>query len=39
MEKHTTPSPVESSPTWERLETRLHSQMREWLQAVLEAEV
>ena len=39
MEKHTTASPVEASPTWERLEMRLRSQMREWLQAALEAEV
>jgi len=39
MEKHTTQAPVESSPTWERLETWLRSKMREWLQELLEAEV
>jgi len=39
MEQHTTQAPVESSPTWERLETWLRSKMREWLQELLEAEV
>lgn len=39
MEKHTTQCPVASSPTWEDLETCLRGQMREWLQALLEAEV
>ncbi len=39
MEKHTTPSAFELSPTWELLESWLRSHMREWLQALLEAEV
>jgi len=39
MEKHTTQCAVESSPTWEHLETWLRSKMREWLQGLLEAEV
>ncbi|MGH7405691.1 MAG: IS256 family transposase, partial [Candidatus Methylomirabilales bacterium] len=39
MEKHTTPPPLESSPTWEHLETCLRGRMREWLQDLLEAEV
>ncbi len=39
MEQHTTQSPVASSPTWERLETWLRSQIQERLQDLLEAEV
>ena len=39
MEQHTTQCPVESSPTWERLETYLRGRMREWLQDLLDAEV
>ena len=39
MEKHTTQCPVESSPTWEHLETALRGRMREWLQELLDAEV
>jgi len=39
MEKHTTPPLVESSPTWEHLETWVRSKMRERLQGLLEAEV
>jgi putative transposase len=39
MKKQTTPPPVESSPTWEHLETWVRSKMREWLQALLDAEV
>jgi transposase-like protein len=39
MEKHTTQCAVESSPTWEHLETALRGRMREWLQELLEAEV
>ena len=39
MEKHTTQCPVESSPTWEHLETALRARIREWLQDLLDAEV
>jgi len=39
MQKHTTQSPVASSPTWEHLETALRGRMREWLQDLLDAEV
>jgi putative transposase len=39
MEKETTEPTLESSPTWDHLETWLRSKMREWLQDLLEAEV
>ena len=39
MEKHTTQPTLESSLTWEDLETCLRSKMRVWLQELLEAEV
>lgn len=39
MQKETTESSVESSPTWEHLETWARNKMRTWLQDLLDAEV
>ena len=39
MKQQTTEPTLESSPTWEHLETWLGGRMREWLQDLLEAEV
>jgi hypothetical protein len=39
MKEKTTHPTLESSPTWEHLETWVRNKMREWLQDLLEAEV